>query len=73
MKIRITKASGAQVEVTNVAGVEIVQGGVVEIYRWEWWGTIAERNFRLDLNSTGDNITFRDKAVQWPLPETMIG
>lgn len=71
MKIRITKANGNQVEVSDVAGVEIVEAGLVTINRYDHLG-VAERSFRFEPNGAGTGIGIFDKNIEWPGPKIMF-
>jgi hypothetical protein len=73
MKIRVTKASGAQVELSDVAGVEIVHSGPVSVGRFEPWISNHGPSFNLQLFGAGDGLALRDTNIQWPHPEVPIG
>jgi hypothetical protein len=72
MKIRFTKANGTQMEISDVAGVEIVEAGLVSIVRSEPLD-VAERSFRFEPNGAGSGISIFDRNIPWPLPPVVIG
>jgi hypothetical protein len=71
MKLRIVKASGESVVVTEVAGVEILDSGPLVILRADA-GLPREAEFRFQLGF-GGSVDIHDRAVKWPFPQQLRG
>lgn len=69
MKIRIVKASGRQVELDEVAGIEILDGGTARIVRFDQFNDRVW--MRLEVRASGTSIY--DTGIAWPLPSVVVG
>lgn len=69
MKIRIVKASGKQVELDEVAGIEILDGGTARIVRFDQFNDRVW--MRLEVRASGTSIY--DTGIAWPLPSVVVG
>jgi hypothetical protein len=70
VKIRIVKAGGAVVELSEVAGVEIVECGKLAIARHPVFGG---QGMQMKLDGPNDGMGFYDPNVEWPLSPVVIG
>ena len=64
MKIRITKANGTQMELSNVAGVELVEANAITVTHMD----PRQRLLYLNLSGFNNGMSVFDATIKWPLP-----
>lgn len=70
MKIRIVKPSGQTVELSDVAGIEVIECTRMRLVRFDHFGP-AVGQFTFEL--CGDGTGVYDANLQWPFPPVVIG
>jgi hypothetical protein len=70
MKIRIVKASGQTVELSDVAGIEVIECTRMRLVRYDRYGpAVGQFNFEL----CGDGASVLDANLPWPFPPVVVG
>jgi hypothetical protein len=69
VKIRIVKASGQIVELSDVAGVEVVECARMRLVRYDRFGP-AVGQFSFEL--CGDGVVVYDANLPWPFPPVVV-
>lgn len=72
MKIRIVKASGSVVELSDVAGVQVIEGQRLEI-SCSYPLNLKGPQFLLKLDGPTDGLSVHDPNIKWPLVDRAIG
>jgi hypothetical protein len=73
MKIRITKADGKSVEVTDVYSVRVIECARMDIIRSQLFGDSGGNYFRLELDGPNNDLVVSDSNIPSPFPPIAIG